>query len=347
MTSYISTLSIASSLRQSVLQMQSQLASSETEMATGHYADIGLTLGAQTGETVSLEAEQSFLQTITDTNQTIGTRLSTTENVLSNLQSSAQSLLNSLIGGSGTGSNASTIQASATNSLQLLISSLNTSVNGEYIFAGTNTANPPITNYYAQGSTNKAAVDGAFLATFGFPQTSSSVSSISGADMQSFLNTQFAPLFQGASWSGDWSSATNQTLTNQISEGQTAATSVSANSTAFEQLAQAYTMIADLGTQNLNASAYAAITGTAQGLLTSAISNLTDMQANVGLTQSNITNATSQMSLEMNILSTQVDNLQNVNPYEVSTRVSDLQTQIETSYSLTAQLQHLSLVGYL
>ena len=165
--------------------------------------------------------------------------------------------------------------------------------------------------------------------------------------MQSFLNTQFAPLFQGASWSGDWSSATNQTLTNQISEGQTAATSVSANSTAFEQLAQAYTMIADLGTQNLNASAYAAITGTAQGLLTSAISNLTDMQANVGLTQSNITNATSQMSLEMNILSTQVDNLQNVNPYEVSTRVSDLQTQIETSYSLTAQLQHLSLVGYL
>jgi hypothetical protein len=36
-------------------------------------------------------------------------------------------------------------------------------------------------------------------------------------------------------------------LTNQISQTQTASTSVSANNPAFQQLAQAYTMVADLG----------------------------------------------------------------------------------------------------
>jgi flagellar hook-associated protein 3 FlgL len=347
MTSYISTQSITSSLRQSILQLQWQLTASETEMTTGNYVDIGLALGDQTGETVSLQAENSLLQSITDTNQTAGTRLSTTENVLSSLQTSAQNLLNSLIEGDGSTSNASTIQASGQSDLQNLISSLNTTVNGDYIFAGTNTSNQPITDYYASGAANKAAVDTAFLAAFGMPQTSASVSTVSGTSMQNFLDTQFASLFQGANWSSNWSSASSQTLTNQISENQTASTSVSANNVAFQQLAQAYTMIADLGTQNLNASAYGVVVNTAQGLLTSAISNLTDIQANVGQTQSNITSATNQMSLQMNILSTQVGNLESVNTYDVATRVTDLQTQIETAYSLTSQLHSLSLVDYL
>jgi flagellar hook-associated protein 3 FlgL len=49
----------------------------------------------------------------------------------------------------------------------------------------------------------------------------------------------------------------------------------------------------------------------------------------------------------MNILGTQIGNLDNVNPYEVATRVNSLQTQIQTAYALTAQLQQLSLVKYL
>jgi flagellar hook-associated protein 3 FlgL len=43
MTSYISTQTIASLLRQSVLQMQSDLATSKTELSSGNYADLGRT----------------------------------------------------------------------------------------------------------------------------------------------------------------------------------------------------------------------------------------------------------------------------------------------------------------
>jgi flagellar hook-associated protein 3 FlgL len=127
----------------------------------------------------------------------------------------------------------------------------------------------------------------------------------------------------------------------------TASTSVSANNPAFQQLAQAYTMVANLGTQNLSSSAYQAVSSTAQSLLTSAISNLTDLQANVGMVQSDVTNANNQMSVQSNILSTQISNLESVNTYEVSTRITDLQTQIETSYALTSQLAQLSLVKFL
>jgi hypothetical protein len=71
------------------------LHASEAEVSTGNYADTGQTLGAQTGENVSLQAQNSLLQTITDTNQTVATRLSTTEPILGNLQTNAQDLRNS------------------------------------------------------------------------------------------------------------------------------------------------------------------------------------------------------------------------------------------------------------
>ena len=106
-------------------------------------------------------------------------------------------------------------------------------------------------------------------------------------------------------------------------------------------------MLADLGTQNLSSAAYQAVTYSAQSLLSSAISQLVDLQASVGIVQTNVDIATNQMSLQMNILSTQIGSLESVNTYEVSTRVTDLQTQIETSYSLTSRLQQLSLVKYL
>lgn len=347
MSAYISTASISSSLRQSVLQLQSGLAQNQTELSTGNYADIGLSLGSETGRSVSLQAENALLQTIADTNSTVSTRLSTTQNQLADLQSSAQTLLNALVPTSGSTTGAAAIQSTAENNLKSLIVGLNSSLNGDQLFAGINTSAAPITDYYAPSAVNKQAVDAAFSTAFGTSQSGASVSSISGAAMQSFLDTQFPALFQGANWTSDWSSASDQTLTSEIAPNQVENTSVSANQTAFQQLAQAYVMVADLGTQNLGEGAYQAVISSAQTLLTSAIGGLTNLQANVGLVQSGVSSADNQMSLQMNLLSAQVSNLESVNPYEASTRVSELQTQIETSYSLTSQLQALSLVKFL
>ncbi len=347
MSSYISTQSISTLLRQSVLNLQSELNATQLEVSTGNYADIGLTLGAKTGQSVSLQAEASLLQSVSDANSNVSMRLSATQNDLGNLQSSAQSLLDSLLSGNGSTTGAATIQSSAASNLSSLISTLNSTLNGDHIFAGVNTATAPITDYNGPSAPNKQAVDAAFSTVFGVSQASASVASISGGAMQDFLNTQFPDLFQGASWSADWSSASDQTLTSTIGPNQTESTSVSANQPAFQELAQAYTMLSDLGTQNLSQGAYQAVTGAATKLLTSAIGNLTDLQSGVGIVQSSVSNANSQMSAQMNVLATQVSNLESVNPYEAATRVSELQTQIEASYSLTSQLHNLALVDYL
>lgn len=346
MSSYISSYSISSALRQSVLNAQKNLATAEQEVSTGTYANVGLQLGESTSQDLSLRSEESMLETITATNGMVSTRLSSTQTILGNLQKNAQNFLNSLISSTGTTS-AGSLQSAAQVNLQSLVSSLNTSVSGQYIFGGINSGTQPITDYYAAGSANQAAVDSAFSSTFGFSQSSASVSSITGTQMQSFLDTQFPALFQGSNWTSDWSSASDTAISSQISDTQTADTSVSANQSAFQDLAQAYAMVANLGTQNLSADALNAVTTTATALVQKAITGLTSTQVSVGLVQSNVSNATDQMSVQMSILTTQINNLEDVNPYEASTQVTNLQTQIETAYSLTAQLQKLSLVNYL
>ena len=53
------------------------------------------------------------------------------------------------------------------------------------------------------------------------------------------------------------------------------------------------------------------------------------------------------MSAQINIMNTQINNLETVDPYEASTRVTTLLTQLQTSYSLTARVQQLTILNYL
>ncbi|MGO9132856.1 MAG: flagellar hook-associated family protein [Methylovirgula sp.] len=347
MSTYISSYSVSNALRQSVLTAQSQLSIAEQEQSSGTYADIGLQLGQTTNQDLTLRSEQSLFQTYTDTNNSVSTRLSSTQNVLSQLQTTAQNFLNTLISSSDQNGTGQDLQSAAATALQSLTTQLNTSVSGQYIFAGINTGTSPLTNYYATGSANQAATAAAFQANFGFSQSSASVSSITGSQMQSFLTSSFAPLFSGSNWTSNWSSASDTPITSQISETQNVTTSVSANDPAFQDLAQAYTMVADLGAQNLSYDALNAVISQATSLVQSGITGLTQDQTNLGLTQNDVTSANNQMSVQLNILSTQISGLESVDPYQVSTQVTSLQTQIETAYSLTAQLQKMSLVNYI
>ncbi len=53
------------------------------------------------------------------------------------------------------------------------------------------------------------------------------------------------------------------------------------------------------------------------------------------------------MSLQITIMTEHVNLLEGVDPYEASSRVNALLTQVETAYALTARLQRLSLINYL
>ena len=163
------------------------------------------------------------------------------------------------------------LQQNAAGALNTFTSLMNTSAGGVYVFGGINSGVAPIAQYaQTPPSAAQTAVDAAFQSTFGFPVTSSSVSTISGAQMTSFLDTQFAGLFSGAAWTSTWSSASDTATSNRIGASQTATTSISANQSAFQNTAQALTMISEFGGLNLSSGACAALMTSAQKVMSAA-----------------------------------------------------------------------------
>ncbi|MDN3274539.1 flagellar hook-associated family protein [Frankia sp. RB7] len=343
---YISTLMLSSSLRYSITSNQAALSKASTEATTGRFADVGLELGATTGGDVTLRADLSFADQLVDTNGLVAGRLDVTQDRITQLSSTATDFLKDLIAARSTDGGGRIILPPASSNLQDLIGALNISYNGSYLFSGINTQNQPVTAY-AAGSASKNQVDSDFLSTFGFSQSSASVSSITPAQMQSFLDTSFDAEFASPAWNTNWSSATDQAMQSRISTTEIADTSVSANQTGFRKLAEAYTMMADLGNANLNQSTFQVVVDKAIGLVGSAITDLAALGGSVGTVQQRLTTATDKLKTQKDILNNQIVGMEQVDPTEASVRVNALQTQIQTALALTSQLQKISLINYL
>jgi flagellar hook-associated protein 3 FlgL len=348
MVHLISTQTLSSALRNSILNLQSQLSQTQSEISSGRIVDLGVTLGAKVSEDYNLSFRGADIKSIIDSNSIVSARLGATQNALSSLSEAAQSFLNSLVAAQSNGSDAATIQNQASTNLKSLISTLNTTWNQDYIFGGINTNSPPMVDYFANPpSTNKQAVDQAFTTFFGFSQSAAGVGSITASQMQSFLSGSLSSLFSSANWGNDWSSASSQQIQSRISLSQSVSTSISASDPALQQLTMAYTMVADLGTANLSDPAFQTVVQTATQTLQQAVSGLTQLQASVGVMQHNVSSANQMMSLQQNAITTQIGSLENVDPYEAATRLNNLMTQIEMSYTLTARIQQLSLSKYI
>ena len=345
---YISSTSLLSSMRQTIMQSQSDLSTAQTELSSGTYADLGLSLGQGSGQVLSVAQQQNRLSGYTAGNTIATTRLTATDSALSSLQTTASAFLASLTSAASTGTLTSTLTDAAASNLSSLTSTLNTTVDNQAIFGGINTSAIPVTTYTTSPpSANKQAVDNAFSAAFGTSQTSTGASAITPAEMTTFLNGSFANLFSAASYGSTWSTASDQTQTTQISSSQTISTSVSANNAAFRGLAQAYTMVSELTGSNVTAATQQAVVQSAIAVVNTALGGLTDAQAGVGLAQTAITDANSRITAQSSLLTSENDSLTSVDVYALNNKLTALQTQIEASYKLTTTLQSLSLVNYL
>ncbi len=95
--SLVSSQYLASSLLLPVTQAQAALTTAMTEESTGQYADLGLQLGDQSGYELSLKEHVQQLQALTAGNSLVSTSLSTAQNALTAISSSAQATINDLV----------------------------------------------------------------------------------------------------------------------------------------------------------------------------------------------------------------------------------------------------------
>ena len=341
----VSSAAMSNAQRYSQMRMQSDLVKAQKEATTGTVADVGLALGGRTAQAVTFSRDLDRLNVIIDSNALVTARLTSTQNSLGQLSDVAQDLLTAL---TATGDSSSTITHDAGKAaVQQLTSILNTSVNGEYLFAGTNTDVKPVDDFTAAGSPAKAAFDASFVAYFGFTQNDPAAASITATQMDNFITTSVEPQFLGSGWQTNWSNATDQQITSRIALNDTTQTSVSANSDSIRKLAMASAMITGLLSSNISQAARNSVVTRSMSLVGETLGGLGQLQSQTGLVQKRVSDASDRMKTQVDLFEKHILDLEGVDPAEAATRVADLTQHIETSFALTARLQQLSLLNYL
>jgi flagellar hook-associated protein 3 FlgL len=347
-TTFVSTSSLSAATRQSLSHTQVKLADAQKEVTTGRHADVGASLGYKSGQALSLRQEHARLSTIIDTNSVVSTRLSATQAAMKSLADDAQLFVGQLIGARDADSGPTVVKAQAKAALTSFTNTINTALDGAYLFSGINADVKPLTDYQATPTpANRQAVADAFFTAFGTTADDPANVNITAADLQAFLDGPFSDLFEDPAWTTDWSAASSQNVKSRISSSELVETSTNSNDIGVRKLAKAYAMISDLGIENLNEVAYQGLVDTATRLAGEAVQNVANEQARLGIAQERVKSANGRMSIQIDIMTNHIGLLEGVDPYEASTRVSALMTQVETAYAMTARIQGLSLLKYL
>lgn len=343
----VSSAAISNAMRYSQMRMQVDLVKAQKEMDTGKVADTGLALGARSAQAVNFHRDLDRLNALVDSNALVSARLKSTQDSLSQIVSATQNLVNVLtVAVAGDASDSVTSKSGST-TLQSLSTLLNASMNGEYLFAGTNTDVRPLDDYTSSSSPAKAAFDAAFLSHFGFTKDDPAAAGISAADIETFMTSVVEPQFMGAGWEANWSSATDQAIVSRIALNETTQTSVSANNEGLRKVAMAATLAFEAFSGNLSQEAKMAVATRAQALAGEAIADLGQLQSQTGIIQNRVSDASTRINTQIDLFEKHIIALEGVDPYEAANRVNDLMSHIQTSFALTARINQLSLLNYL
>ena len=260
----------------------------------------------------------------------------------------AQSFLQSAVQNDPAAVSPATLQQQARDGLASLRQAMNTFVGGQAIFGGINTDVTVMPqDPTATGSAADTAFQSAFTSAFSMSSTDPNVGSLDSTQVKSFLNSGFESLFSASSWGSAWSKASDTPMASRIGLSRNIGSSISANETAIVDLAKAYSTIASMPLDKMNSAAASAVISSAATSASAAVDGLTALQARVGTMQSDLQSADQAMSVQIDTLTTGIENLAPIDPYATSSKITELQTQLQTAYTLTAQLQKLSLAQYL
>ena len=342
---FVSSSAVSEALRYSVMRSQAALVKAQKEATTGFVADSGLALGARTSQTVSFARELERMKAIVDTNAVVASRLTATQEALNQISDLAQSFMSTLttnLAGSTT-SRVSVEEANRT--LSTLTSVLNTNLNGEYLFAGVNTDRKPIASYEA-GSAPKTAYDLAFQQYLTDTSATAADPFPTPAAMDQFIADYMDNLFMGAGWD-EWSSASDQRISSRIALNEKTETSVTANNDGIRKLLMASTIVAETLSGDMDDAVRGRLIESAMGMIGESLADLTQLRADLGITQKRVTQASERLEAQADIFERHLLKMEGVDPYEAATRASDLLGDLETSYALTARIQQLSLLKFI
>ena len=343
--STVPSLLLTGASRTAIGYSQMRLVEAQKELGSGRHHDVGLVLGARTGSSIALRMKLEEINQLGEQAAQAGIKAEVVQSALGSIAELAAQFLSTLSGARGAAGGQDLARNAAESALEAFTSLINTSFDGQYLFGGINTDEPPLKKF--EGGAPQLAMDTAFQVAFGILPSDAGVRQITGPDMAAFIDNGLADIFSPDDWSADWSHASATNVRHRIGEGVYVDLSSNANATFVPQLAQAFSMMEALGQGDLSLAAFEQTVDKAVQLLSEAKLKIGDEQSRIGTAQQTLSLA-AESSERMKITTIEAINaLESVDPYEAGMRVNMLMTQLESSYAITGRINRMSLLNYI
>ena len=312
MADRISSFAQTSTLINNNLRVQANYAEKQVQISTGVISNTFQGISDDTNEILSLESDYNRLMNQSANAQQALDRNETAFSAIGNIIEVGQSILTSINGViSSTGSSTAQIQEAVANVLNLTAGALNSQVGGRYIFSGSATDTAPV-------NINDPAWGGATLIPPVAPATDPTLPP---------ANTSY---YQGNS----------DDLSVEASNALVVNYGIQANEESLEKVMRAYDLILttpdDQDTLEL-----------AYDLLLEGLDEVAELQAIIAQDSRIISQAIDANLDEMNLIDNLLSDLKDIDLAEVTTRIAELQAQLEASYSITTNLLRLNLADFI
>ncbi len=309
-------------------------------------------LGAAAQEALDLNPQISSLTAQQNTIAQASGQLDVTQTALSEIASIASNFAAEAVNLNGIDPDeVDSVAASAKQALGELASLLDTTDGSTYVFAGTDTSNPPVpdpsditsSSWYTQIN---AAVGA--LATNGASATVASTLAI--AESNAPGTTPFSTALSTAPTAPTINLGNGQEVqVGVLANTNTLATSTGTSTTGsyMRDLMRGLATLSSLSSSQVNTAGFTDLVSDTRTSLQGAVTALATETGALGNIQSNLTAQGTQLSDTSTALTTQLSSVQDVDMATTMTLLSETQTQLQASYQMLAAQKNLSLVQYL
>ena len=329
--------------------IKSQLDTLTAQASSGHVADTYATLGIATQTSLDLRPQITHLQAKQDAIDAVSGQTAVTQTALTRIAAILSQFNASLAGlNDVTPSQVDSTAASAKSALKEVANLLDSKDGSTYVFAGTDSGNPPVPDpdaitgsaFYTQIG---AAVAG--LSTNGAAATAAST--LATASSHSPGTTPFSA---GSGQPSRLNLGDGTTVqTGVLASSNTLATSTGPSTTGsyVRDILRGLATLSNLSSSQAGDSGFNGLVQDTRAGFASATTALATEAGALGDLQSQLASIKTEAGDAATALTAQAGAVEDVDPAKTLTQLSQVQTQLTASYKLIADVKALSLANYL
>ncbi|MDG4648647.1 flagellin [Roseibacterium sp. SDUM158017] len=355
--SNLSTLTAAKFRRETVSDIQQRLDTAGQELSTGRRSDIHAAVGLRSSELLAVRSSAARNESFLSSNRLLANRLDTMAASMSGVRDTLQGFFEIAIANRGTpGPTVQQVSAAARAAYDQVVAQLNAPYQGAQLFSGTDSGSKALQGWQQAHAGTGLSPEGilAGIVGAGLSDAADAAAKLAEIDLVFASANAGAPAtnFEASFYNGtpalDALAAPSPRVSARIDEATVLQFGVQANDAAFTSALQGLAMFASVDPASFaDDGAYAVWVGAALDRVAAGIDDIIGAEGQLGTQQRTLDETMRRQQDRGDLYGRHIVLLENVDPYEAATRVTELSAQLEAAYAVTARISRLSFLDYM